>query len=195
MDLHLRHELLCPSGYRGASGQLASVKDPNGNLLCYSYDTLSCVTGVNANGTTCRWFYYDNSSGYTGTLPSGIALTNQYGHLVEATTDACVAVVSHTSSTIITDEWFAYDKDGHKADLWELTPHSTQYYHSHVASFYGNGVPTSVALASPSLYTMAYGRRRRKAEYACGFNGKPGHRHRDELLSCDHDAHGQLDRK
>lgn len=147
----------CPSGYRGASGQLASVKDPNGNLLCYSYDTLSRVTGVNANGTTCRWFYYDNSSGYTGTLPSGIALTNQYGHLVEATTDACVAVVSHTSSTIITDEWFAYDKDGHKADLWELTPHSTQYYHSHVASFYGNGVPTSVALASPSLYTMAYG--------------------------------------
>ena len=26
-----------------------------------------------------------------------------------------------------------------------------------MASFYGNGVPTSVALASPSLYTMAYG--------------------------------------
>jgi YD repeat-containing protein len=147
----------CPSPWRGANGQLASVADPNGNLLCYEYDGLNRVIGVNADGTTCRWFYYDNSSGYTGTVPSGITLANQYGRLVEATTDTCIAVSSHTSATIITDEWFTYDKDGNKVDLWELTPHSTQYYHSHVASFYGNGVPTSVALASPSLYTMEYG--------------------------------------
>ena len=147
----------CPSPWQGASGQLASVSDPNGNLLCYEYDGLNRVIGVNADRTTCRWFYYDNSTGYTGTVPSGITLANQYGRLVEATTDACVAVSSHTSATIITDEWFAYDKHGNTTDLWELTPHSTQYYHSNVPSFYGNGVPSSVALASPSLYTMAYG--------------------------------------
>jgi hypothetical protein len=153
----------CPSGWRGVSGQLASVSDANGNLFCYSYDSLNRVTGVNADGTTCRWFYYDNgegngatSGGYTGTVPSGITLSNQYGRMVDAATDTCVAVASHTSSTLITDEWFAYDKDGHQATLWQLTPHSTQYYES-TATFFGNGVPTTVDLANPSEYTMTYG--------------------------------------
>jgi RHS repeat-associated protein len=108
---------------------------------------------VNAtNGTTssCRHFYYDNSSGYSGTLPTGITLTNQYGRVVEAATDTC------SSGTLITDEWFAYDKDGNKLNLWQLTPHSTQYYKS-TATFFGNGAPATVDLASPSLYTMTYG--------------------------------------
>jgi hypothetical protein len=82
------------------------------------------LTGVNADGTTCRHFYYDNSSGYSGTIPTGITLTNQYGRMVEAATDTC------SSGTLITDEWFAYDKDGDKLNLWQLTPHSTQYYQS-----------------------------------------------------------------
>jgi len=153
----------CPSGWQGAAGQLASVHDPNGNLLCYAYDALNRVTGVNGNGTTCRWFYYDNgegngatSGGYTGTVPSGITLSNQYGRMVEAVTDTCIAVASHNASTLITDEWFAYDKDGHQATLWQLTPHSTQYYES-TATFFGNGVPATVDLANPSEYTMTYG--------------------------------------
>jgi hypothetical protein len=153
----------CPSGWQGVTGQIASVSDPNGNLFCYSYDSLNRVTGVNADGTTCRWFYYDNgegngatSGGYTGTIPSGITLSNQYGRMVEAVTDACVAAASHTASTLITDEWFAYDKDGHQATLWQLTPHSTQYYES-IATFFGNGVPATVDLANPSEYTMTYG--------------------------------------
>ncbi len=152
----------CPSGWRGVNGQLASVSDPNGNLLCYSYDSSNRVTGVNANRTTCRWFYYDNgegngttSGGYTGTVPTGITLTNQYGRMVEAATDGCTAVASHTISTLITDEWFAYDNDGRQLNLWQSTPHSTQYYQS-TATFFGNGAPATVALASPSADTMTY---------------------------------------
>ena len=153
----------CSSSYYNTTSRLAETVDANGNTLCYSYDALGRVTLVNADGTTCRWFYYDNgegngttSGGYTGTVPTGITLTNQYGRMVEAATDGCTAVASHTSSTLITDEWFAYDKDGNKTNLWQLTPHSTQYYHS-TATFFGNGVPATVDLANPSLYTMTYG--------------------------------------
>jgi RHS repeat-associated protein len=57
---------------------------------------------------------------------------------------------------MITDEWFSYDKVGHMTDMWEKTPHSGTYYHS-VATFAGNGVPLSVQLANPSLYSLTYG--------------------------------------
>ena len=143
----------CPGGYRGASGQLAAVKDPSGNLICYMYDSLSRVVGVNANGTTCRHFYYDNSSGYSGSIPSGVSPpANPYGRMVEAATDSC------SSGTIITDEWFSYDQGGHMTDMWEKTPNSTQYYHS-TASFSGNGVVKTLALASPgpNILTVGYG--------------------------------------
>jgi YD repeat-containing protein len=140
----------CPSGYQGMNGMLASTRDPNGNMLCYAYDTERRITGVNANGTSCRHFYYDNSTGYSGTVPSGITPTNPYFRLVEAAADSCAA------STLITDEWFAYDPDGRILDTWELTPHSTQYYHSN-ATFFANGAPKTVQLASPSFYTMTFG--------------------------------------
>jgi RHS repeat-associated protein len=39
---------------------------------------------------------------------------------------------------------------------WELTPHSTQYYHS-TATFFSNGTVKTVTLASPTLYEMTYG--------------------------------------
>ncbi len=141
----------CPTGYRGAAGQLAAVTDPNGNVLCYAYDSLNRVTGVNANGTTCRHFYYDNSTGYSGTLPSGVTTpTNSLGRMVEAATDAC------SSNTLITDEWFSYDKVGNQTDMWELTPNSGVYYHS-TATFNGNRSIATVTLANPSLYTVTYG--------------------------------------
>ena len=54
------------------------------------------------------------------------------------------------------DEWFSYDQDGQLTDMWEKTPHSTQYYHS-VATFFGNGKVKTLQLASPSLYTMTWG--------------------------------------
>jgi len=141
----------CPTGYQGVPGQLAATKDPNGNLLCYAYDALLRVTGVNANGTTCRHFYYDNSTGYGTSIPSGVSTPLQpNGRMVEAATDSCKA------NTLITDEWFSYDQDGRTTDRWESTPHSGQYYRS-TAAFAANGVVTSVQLASPSLYTVTYG--------------------------------------
>jgi RHS repeat-associated protein len=158
------YDTACSSTYTNTAGRLAETVDPNGNTLCYSYDALGRVLLVNAtNGTTssCRWFYYDNgagngttSGGYTGTVPSGITLSNQNGRMVEATTDSCTAVASHTSSTLITDEWWAYDKDGRPTTEWELTPNSTQYYES-VAIYVGPAL-TAVDLASPSEFTATY---------------------------------------
>jgi len=139
----------CPTGYKGASGQLTAFTDPNGNLICYAYDSLNRVTGVNANGTSCRHFYYDNSAGYSGTLPTGVSLSNQYGRLVEAATDAC------SSGTLITDEWFNYDTNGHMLTMWESTPNSGGYYKS-TATFYGNGAVDTLALSGQS-FTTTYG--------------------------------------
>jgi RHS repeat-associated protein len=141
----------CPAGYRGATGQLAEVKDPNGNAICYAYDSLNRVTGVNANSTTCRHFYYDNSTGYSGTIPTGITLANQYGRLVEGATDKC------SSGTLTTDEWFAYDQDGRNSDMWESSYSvPSYYYHSHV-NFYANGTINTLQIANPSYHTFTYG--------------------------------------
>jgi YD repeat-containing protein len=145
----------CPSGYRGANGRLAASLDPNGNLICYAYDSLGRTTAVNANGTACRYYYYDSSTGYNTSIPTQVsAPVNPLGHIVEAATDDCAA--THTTGTLITDEWFSYDKDGRTTDMWELTPHSGQYYHS-TATFFGNGKVNTIQLVSPSLYTLTYG--------------------------------------
>jgi RHS repeat-associated protein len=136
----------CPSGYTGVVGRLEASKDPNGNLICYKYDALNRVTGINANGTTCRHFYYDTSY---GTVPSGVTTpTNTLGRLAEASTDNC-------SGTLITDEWFSYDKDGNKTDLWETTPNAGRYFHS-VATFAGNNAVLTTHLEVPSLITTTY---------------------------------------
>lgn len=138
----------CPSGYQGSTGQLASTLDPNGNLLCYKYDSLNRVTGVNANGTTCRHYYYDNSY---GTVPSGVTTpTNSLGRLAEASTDNC-------SGTLITDEWFSYDQDGNNIAYYQSSPHSTQYYYTSVGFVIGPGIPEQAVLSNPSLYTITYG--------------------------------------
>jgi RHS repeat-associated protein len=140
---------VCPIGYRGVNGQLAAVRDPNGNLVCYVYDGLNRLTGVNANGTTCRHFYFDNSTGYSGTIPPGITVSNSSGRMVEAATDNC------SGTSLVTDEWFSYDKSGRMTDMWEKTPNSGQYYHS-TATFFGNDATNTLQLASPNFYTMTY---------------------------------------
>jgi RHS repeat-associated protein len=138
----------CPSGYTGATGQLEAAVDPNGNVLCYKYDSLNRVTGVNANGTACRLFYYDNSTGFSGTIPAGITISNKYGKMVEAATSNC-------STTLITDEWFSYDANGRIADMWEKTPNSgSSYYHS-TTTYAGNGAVASVNLIGQ--YTATFG--------------------------------------
>lgn len=95
------------TGGAASAGNLTCVKDPNGNVLNYFYDGSNRLTEVNANGSACRWFYYDNSSGYLGALPTGISLSNQYGRTVEAATDGCQSTKS--SSTLLTDLWWNYD--------------------------------------------------------------------------------------
>jgi RHS repeat-associated protein len=141
------------------AGKLIYTGYANGNYSCYQYDSLGRITAVTGNsgsggGPVCRRFYYDNSSGVLGALPSGISPQNPVGRMVEAETDTCTWPV--TSSSMITDEWFSYDKDGRMTDMWELTPHSGTYYHSH-ATFAGNGAPLTVQLANPNLYTETYG--------------------------------------
>jgi RHS repeat-associated protein len=141
-------------GGAASAGNLTCVKDPNGNVLNYFYDSLNRLTEVNANGSSCRWFYYDNSTGYLGTVPSGYTLTNELGRMVEAATDSCLG--TKTSATLITDEWMGdYDKDGRTLVALELTPNSTQYYKSEMT--FTGPVLTAVNHLSPSLATFTYG--------------------------------------
>jgi YD repeat-containing protein len=136
----------CPTGYTGAAGLLTASKDPNGNLICYAYDSLNRVKGINANGTTCRHFYYDTTF---GTVPSGVTTPiNTLGRIAEASTDNC-------SGTLQTDEWFSYDNDGNPTDLWESTPNAGHYFHS-VATFAGNSAVLTTHLEVPSLITTTY---------------------------------------
>jgi hypothetical protein len=72
--------------------------------------------------------------------------------MVEAATGTCPA--KKTSSTLNTDRWFSYDKDGHPTTQWESTPHSGTYYKS-TATWTGP-VLTSMDLSNPSVYTLNY---------------------------------------
>ena len=145
----------CSGGGVAHAGLLTCKVDANGTQTIYIYDSMNRLTdvGTNVSGSTCRRFRYDNNT-VTGTTPTGITLANQYARMAEAETDDCTWPV--TTAHQITDEWFSYDKDGRQTDLWESTPHSTQYYHS-FATFYENGTVKTVQLASPSKYTMTWG--------------------------------------
>ncbi len=150
--------------YSGSCGQSGSHNgvmtcsiDPNGYTVLFYYDGLARLTdegqAAGTSNATCKRFRYDSSSGILGSLPTGVSLSNQYGRMVEAETDDCTYPV--TLAHQFTDEWFAYDKDGRATDVWQSSPHSTQYYHS-VGTFFENGAVKTLALSSPSLYTMTY---------------------------------------
>ena len=123
-----------------------------------SHDTLRRLTDVGGrifwrvglNGVSSDSLRHTSNG--VQTQPSGPRSTNVAGRLVEAETDGCPVAQAVTA---ITDEWFTYDKDGNQTDIWELTPNSTQYYHS-TATFSGPDLLT-VDLASPSKYTVTYG--------------------------------------
>jgi RHS repeat-associated protein len=131
-------------------GDLGARKDNAGTYICYGYDALHRLVGVlnRPLGGNCFGFIYDSATPPAG---SGITVQNTAGRMVEAyTNNDC-----NGTTNVVTDEWFSYDKGGHMTDMWELTPHSTQYYHS-TATFAGNGIVTSLQLASPTLYTINY---------------------------------------
>jgi RHS repeat-associated protein len=130
-------------------GDLGARKDNAGTYICYGYDALHRLVGALTRPSgPCFGFIYDSATPPAG---SGITVQNTAGRMVEAyTNNDC-----NGTTNVVTDEWFSYDKGGHMTDMWELTPHSTQYYHS-TATFAGNGIVTSLQLASPSLYTMNY---------------------------------------
>jgi YD repeat-containing protein len=146
----------CNGGYT-ANGDLIRVVDASGTNTCNYYDALHRVTDVGVvatNGSTCKRFRYDNTSGVLGTIPSGISVSNVLGRLTEAETDTC-ASWPITQSSIVTDEWFSYTPRGQTGDAWESTLHSGGYYHS-AATYWPNGAP-NLLTNSPSGYYMSYG--------------------------------------
>jgi RHS repeat-associated protein len=148
---HYYYDLASCTGSTASAGNLTCSKDPNGNTLLYFYDAMNRVTEVNANGTTCRRFYYDNTGGYSGTVPSGITLSNQYGRLNEAATDTCAA------NTLITDEWFNYDEDGRQTNNWRNTYAGSRSYYNSTATFFANGAINTLHITSPAIFTLTYG--------------------------------------
>lgn len=134
------------------SGFLTATKDNAGNYICPETDGIGRVYAV-GSGSYCKRFVYDSTASWSNP-PSGYPSSgnNLIGRLVRAETDNCSA----WPPTPITDEWFAYDKDGRMTDMWESTPNSSGYYHTTVA-YDADGTPTSMTLAGQCSPTFAYG--------------------------------------
>ena len=129
------------------------INNANGTNTCYIYDALHRVTDV-GGVTTCRRYRYDSVSHGLRTQPAGSTISNPAGRLIEAQTDNCGG-----SPTMLTDEWFSYDKDGRLTDVWETTPYlvtnSLGYYHTTV-SYFGNGALNTLS-GIPGFTTETYG--------------------------------------
>ncbi|HTY85592.1 MAG TPA: RHS repeat-associated core domain-containing protein [Silvibacterium sp.] len=126
-------------------GNLVQKKDNAGDYTCYKYDVLHRViqAGNSAvSNTTLRKFVYDLESSY----PAGVSVTYGKTRLVEAQT-----VNTSNLNTVLTDEFFSYDKRGEITDVYESTPHSGGYYHAQ-ASYWPTGMMDSLNLynATPS---------------------------------------------
>lgn len=134
----------CPGPY---IGDLVKRVDNAGNVTCYAYDGLHRLTYAGYTGPTCRHFRYDTSA---STPPSGYNVSSAHttARLEEAYTDNCAA-------SMITDEWFGYDADGHTTDAWESTPSSSGYYHT-TASYWPTGAVMSLSNI-PGVPTIYYG--------------------------------------
>ena len=122
----------CNGGGLTSKGDLVVSVDANGASTCYYYDALHRLTDVGSTGSNhCRRYRYDNSSGVSGTRPSGISPTNSLGRLVEAATDTC-------GGTVISDEWFSYDARGQATDFYQWSTNSGGWYHI-FQSYVANG--------------------------------------------------------
>jgi len=131
----------CGSSPALGCGDLVQKLDAASNTTNYTYDALHRVlTAGNSgiSGATLRKFVYDSESSY----PSGVSVAYGKTHMVEAQTTT-------TSGSLLTDEFFSYDKDGDLTDVYESTPHSGGYYHSN-ASYWPNGVLNTLSLLNSS---------------------------------------------
>jgi len=138
----------CGDGHSYSSGgDVVQKKDNAGNTTCYSYDALHRVlTAGNStiSGATLRKFVYDSEASY----PTGVSVSYGKTHMVEAQTTS-------TSGSVITDEFFSYDKRGELTDVYESTPHSSGYYHT-TASYWPTGTLQSLS-GIPGVPTINYG--------------------------------------
>ncbi|MGA7219443.1 MAG: RHS repeat-associated core domain-containing protein [Candidatus Sulfotelmatobacter sp.] len=144
---------MCGNGAFTSNGDLVKTTDAAGNCVLYYNDALHRVTDVgngNQSASHCKRFRYDNSAGYAGsTKPLG--LVNTLGRLIEAATDYCY----QSNDTLLTDEWFSYSPRGELTDVYELTPNSTEYYHT-TASFWPTGTLETLS-GIPGVPTLNYG--------------------------------------
>ena len=144
------------------SGNLTGKTDANGNTNCFHYDALHRLLDLGSTGSTnnyCKRLRYDvATNGVDGSAPSQIGTSNLTyiaSRLMEAETDTCGAWPP-TSATMLTDEWFAYDKDGRTTNLWEHTPNSgSGYYYPIVASYWPSGLLDTLS-GVPGLPTITY---------------------------------------
>jgi RHS repeat-associated protein len=131
-----------------STGNLVERKDNDGNVACFSYDSLHRVTSVTYTGpyhsnTPNRYFVYD------GATVDGKAMTNAKGRLAEAYTAAS------STGAKITDLGFSYDADGHVTKVYESTEHSGGYYVVS-STYWPNGVLDTLS-GLPGLPTITYG--------------------------------------
>jgi RHS repeat-associated protein len=128
-------------------GDLAKKYDANGNSICFSYDSLHRVTGINSAGPNVinnSYFTYDSAT------VNGVSMQNAKGRLAEAKT--CPA---GQYCGIVTDAGFSYTARGEVSDLYESTPHSGGYYHS-AETYWANGVPNQLTSTVAGFY-QSYG--------------------------------------
>jgi RHS repeat-associated protein len=142
-------------GWTSEPGDLMQVNRANGSSVCYVHnDGFHRLTRTCGTSGTCQAFRYDNSAGVTGTRPTGITVNNSLGRMVEAETDNGTAWPPTTAS-IITDEWFSYSPRGEITDVYELTPHSSGYYHT-TAAYWPTGALETLS-GIPGVPAINYG--------------------------------------
>jgi RHS repeat-associated protein len=124
-------------------GDLVQKQDNAGNYSCYKYDGLHRLVQAGntaASNTILRKFAYDSESSY----PTGVSVSYGKTHVVEAQT-----VNTSALSTVVTDEFFSYDRRGNLTDVYESTPHSGGYYHI-TAGYWPTGVLETLSLLNSS---------------------------------------------
>ena len=130
-----------------SKGDAVKKVDAVGDTICFAYDALhrmtsTTYTGTYASVTPNRYFVYDSAT------VNSVAMVNAKTRLAEAYT--CFS----PCSTKLTDEGFSYTARGESSDLYELTPHSSGYYHVN-QTYWANGAPDVLSGLS-GLPTITY---------------------------------------